>query len=170
MPGETLDATDTTSADEFIAGDGVNTPAIPGSGWTSCRATPAIKFVRVMFTVVLPLVPATIVSAGGTRLSSYAGATVIVSAKVVVALLTPGADAVTVTVLVAGVAVPVAVRFTRAVAVAPDSWAGSIVALTPSGRFETVRETTPPKPPSRASVRSEEHTSELQSRLHLVCR
>src|SRR2546422_5169408 len=41
----------------------------------------------------------------------------------------------------------------------PVSWAGP--------RQRQIRE---PGPPESADVRSEEHTSELQSRLHLVCR
>src|SRR2546422_3004124 len=42
----------------------------------------------------------------------------------------------------------------------------------PARRRRIEAQTAPrlPAPPSRVTLRSEEHTSELQSRLHLVCR
>src|ERR1041385_3057360 len=54
-----------------------------------------------------------------------------------------------------------------------DSWPGALPAITwlpPSAGIERFHSAGSTGAPSRVTTRSEEHTSELQSRLHLVCR
>src|SRR2546422_1652419 len=53
---------------------------------------------------------------------------------------------------------------------APTSLSGPRLSQPPSVGLGSRSSTFSPSPPTAAATRSEEHTSELQSRLHLVCR
>ena len=135
-----------------MAGAGLNVAVMPAAGFSSASVIGPLKFVRLSWMSTFPDAPAAIVRVAGETTSEKSDGAVTASWNDAVAVVTPCADAVTVTVALARAAVAAAVRSMREVTALPVSSAGAIVAVTPAGSPEIDTVTAPVKPPARASV------------------
>ena len=132
-----------------------NAPVTPAGAPSSASATsPVNPPVRATPIAVIPLAPAAMLTAAGVEVNVTAGvaAAVSVSAKLAVCVVTPVPDALMVTVLTPGVAVPATARLSVLVVEPAAIMAGVNVAVTPTGRPVAESVTASVKPFDRVIV------------------